>query len=148
MMVDDVIATSERRSPRVVTVEAAHERPTPAAASHAMEHAVRRHLERSDAEIESVLAREVADVSVRGRLHPHVAVTVLALGAPRTLTVMYPAAGEVLAVAVPGSAKTVVTASGMIVDLASVMIAVIVREATGLETMTAGTVVETAVVDV
>ena len=145
MTVDDAIATTEMRSHRAARVAAAHERPTPAAASHAMKHAVRHHLERSVAEIENVPAHEAAGVSARDPLHPGAAV---APEAPRTSTVMYPAVVEVPAVAVLGSAKTAVTASAMIVGLASVMIAVTAHEATGLETMTVGMVVETAVVGV
>jgi len=143
--VDDAIATTEMRNRPVARVAAAHERPTPAAASHAMKHAVRHHLERSVAEIENVPAHEAAGVSARDPLHPGAAV---APEAPRISTVMYPVAVEVLAVAVLGSAKIAVTASAMIVGLASVMIAVTAHGATGPGTMTAGMAVETVVVGV
>jgi len=143
--VDDAIATTEMRNRPVARVAAAHERPTPAAASHAMKRAVRRHLERSVAEIENVPAHEAADVSARDPLRPGAAV---APEAQRTSTVMYPVAVEVLAVAVLGSAKTAVTASATTVGLASVMIAVTAHGATGPGTMTAGMAVETVVVGV
>jgi hypothetical protein len=151
---DHPAATTEMTNPRVVTVVAAHATLTPAAASPATEHAVRRLLARSGGETASanVPVLEVPAVSARDRLY--VAVTVRALGALRTLIAMSPvvAAVAVLRVVVHESrAKIVGTASASamtVVLLANETIAVIVRAVTGRETMTAGMGVGNVAVDV